>query len=110
MRTCDNLDVLHYTIEHPTHIQASMTLPTRPHAIFSTLQGTQSQSCKELKMPNHSPPTPADEYLSSVAIHFSNITLLDTMPNHHPTGVQSNTSQDNKSLNCRLSKLTVNNR
>ncbi len=40
-----------------------MTLPTRPHAIFSTLQGTQaqtqSQPCKELKMPTpqaHPPP------------------------------------------------------
>ena len=41
-----------------------MTLPTRPHAIFSTLQGTQaltqSQPCKELKMPTplaHPPPS-----------------------------------------------------
>jgi len=41
-----------------------MTLPTRPHAIFSTLQGTQSptqsQPYKELKMPTpqaHPPPS-----------------------------------------------------
>jgi hypothetical protein len=34
--------VVRHPIEHPTHIQASMTLPTRPHAIFSTLQGTQN--------------------------------------------------------------------
>jgi len=53
-----------------------MTLPTRPHAIFSTLQGTQnpvtSQPCKEPKMPRHNPPTQADEYLSSVAKLISN--------------------------------------
>jgi hypothetical protein len=28
--------------KHPTHIQTIMTLPTLPHAIFSTLQGTQN--------------------------------------------------------------------
>ena len=33
-------------IEHPTHIQASITLPTRPHAIFSRLQGTQKPNAK----------------------------------------------------------------
>ena len=44
-----------HPIEHPAHIQASMILPTRPNAIFSTLQGTQNPDtkppCKELKMP-----------------------------------------------------------
>jgi len=39
-------NVMRHPIEHPTHIQASMTLPTRPHAIFSTLQGTQSPDTK----------------------------------------------------------------
>ena len=38
--------VVRHPIEHPTHIQASMTLPTRPHAIFSTLQGTQNPDTK----------------------------------------------------------------
>lgn len=59
-----------HPIEHPAHIQTSMTLSTRPFAIFSTLQGTQNPDTKstlqELKMPMHCPPTPADEYLSTV--------------------------------------------
>ena len=38
---------------------------------------TQSQPCKELKMPTHSPPTPADEYLSSLVQHFNNKSLLN---------------------------------
>ena len=38
--------VVRHPIEHPAHIQASMTLPTRPHAIFSTLQGTQNPDTK----------------------------------------------------------------
>jgi len=65
-------DVCH-PIQHPTHIQTSMTLPTPPNAIFSTLQGTQtphtkpqSHSCKELKMPMHSPLTPTDVILISI--------------------------------------------
>ena len=57
---------MRHPIEQPTHIQASMTLPTQPHAIFSTLQGTQtptqSQPCKELKKPTHSPPTLTEKY------------------------------------------------
>ena len=39
-------NVVCHPIEHPTHIQTSMTLPTRPHAIFSTLQGTQNPETK----------------------------------------------------------------
>ena len=39
---------------------------------------TQSQPCKELKMPTHSRPTTADEYLSSFIQHFSNKSLLNT--------------------------------
>jgi hypothetical protein len=35
-----------HPIKHPAHIQSSMTLPTRPNAIFSTLQGTQSPDTK----------------------------------------------------------------
>jgi hypothetical protein len=41
-----SLDRLCHPIEHPTHIHASMTLPTRPNAIFSTLQGTQNPDTK----------------------------------------------------------------
>ena len=82
------LFVVRHPIEHPTHIQTSMTLPTRPHAIFSTWQGTQtqtqSQPCQELKMPTHSPPTPAEEYLSSFVRHFNNIPLLDTKAHPPP--------------------------
>ena len=35
-----------HPIEHSAHIQTSMTLPTRPNAIFSTLQGTQNPDTK----------------------------------------------------------------
>jgi hypothetical protein len=78
--------VVRHPIEHPTHKQASMPLPTRPHAIFSTLQGTQKPDTKptlqRLKMPTHSPPTPAD--LSKFVRHFSNISLLDTKAHPPP--------------------------
>ena len=47
---------------------------------------TQSQPCKELKMPTHNPPTPADKYLSSLAIHISNISLLNTKAHPPPHG------------------------
>jgi hypothetical protein len=40
------LSVVRHPIEHPAHIQACMTLPTRPNAIFSTLQGTQNPDTK----------------------------------------------------------------
>jgi hypothetical protein len=49
---------------------------------------TQSQPCKELKMPTHSPPTPADQHLSSFGRHFSNISLLDTKA-HPPHNQQT---------------------
>jgi hypothetical protein len=41
MKGCVYLSVMCHPIEHPAHIQSPMTLPTRPHAIFSTWQGTQ---------------------------------------------------------------------
>ena len=77
---------------HPIEASCTYTIThdfaARPHAIFSTWQGrqtlTQSQPCQELKMPMHSPPTPADEYLSTFVLHFSNTSLLDTMPTRHP--------------------------
>ena len=58
-----------------------MTLPTRPHAIFSTLQGTQNPNTKptlqRAKNANAQPTTPADD-LSSFVRHFRNISLLYT--------------------------------
>ena len=44
--TTPSPNVMCHPIEHPAHIQASMTLPTRPNAIFSTLQGTQNPDTK----------------------------------------------------------------
>ncbi len=83
-----------HPIEHPTHIQSSMTLPTRPHAIFSTfafLANTQKpdKKAKELKMPTLNLRTPADEYLSSFVQHFSNISLLGTQAHPPPSGRNS---------------------
>ncbi|MBS1744535.1 MAG: hypothetical protein JST21_00040 [Bacteroidetes bacterium] len=49
-------------------------------------------------MPTHSLPTPADEYQSSVAIHFSNISLLDTKPTS-PFRWISELSANNNRLN-----------
>jgi hypothetical protein len=60
-----SIRMLYVTLKrHPANIEASMTLPTRPHAIFSTWQGaqspTQSQPCQELKMPTpHAHPPPS---------------------------------------------------
>jgi hypothetical protein len=63
-----------HPIQHSAHIQTLMTLPTLPHAIFSTWQGTQtptqSQPCQELKMPTHNPPTPADVILIGLTMSY----------------------------------------
>ncbi len=59
-----------------------MTFPTRPHAIFGTLQGTQSLDTKptlqRAKNANAWPYTPADECLLSFVRHFNKISLLNT--------------------------------
>ncbi len=75
-----------------------MTLPTLPNAPSQAhLQGTQSRHTKAnlAKEPalcqRTAHRTPADEYLSSVTMYFSNISLLDTKPTHHPTGGQCDT-------------------
>ena len=54
---------------HTTHIQASMSLTIRPHAIFSTLQGAQNpdtkptlQRAKNANAPS-SPTTQRTEFL-----------------------------------------------
>jgi len=51
-----NLFVVRHPKQHPTQIQVRMTLPTLPHAIFSTfafLANTHNpdKKAKELKMP-----------------------------------------------------------
>ena len=60
---------MRHPIEQPKYKQASITLPTQPHAIFGTLQGTQtptqSQPYKKLKKSLHSPSNLADEYQAS---------------------------------------------
>ena len=74
-----------YIIKHPKLCR------TRPTLFLAHCKAhkspTQSQPCKELKMPTHSPPTPADEYLSTFVRHFSTISLLGTQahppPNTH---------------------------
>jgi len=58
-----------------------MTLPTRPNAIFSTLQSTQNFYTKpplqkELKIPKHSPPNSAGKHLSSFIQLSNNKSLL----------------------------------
>ena len=68
-----------------------MTLPPDPTLFLAHCKAhkthTQSQPCKELKMPTHSPPTPADEYLSTFVRHINNESLLSTKahppPNTH---------------------------
>ena len=66
-----------------------MTLPPDPTLFLAHCKAhktpTQSQPCKELKMPTHNPPTPADEYLSSLAMLFSIISILNTKPTHNST-------------------------
>lgn len=65
-----------------------MTLPPDPTLFLAHCKAhitpTQSQPCKELKMPTHNPPTPADEYLSSLVQHISNKSLLDTQAHPPP--------------------------
>jgi len=65
-----------------------MTLPPDPTLFLAHCKAhktpTQSQPCKELKMPTLRPPTPADEYLSSSVQHFSNKSLLDTQAHPPP--------------------------
>lgn len=57
-----------------------MTLPYDPTLFLAHCKAhktlTQSQPCKELKMPTHRPPT-LDEYLSASVQRFNNISLLN---------------------------------
>ena len=56
------LVVVRHPKQHPTQIQVCMTLPTRPHAIFSTLQGTHNpdtnQTLQRAKNANTQPTHP----------------------------------------------------
>jgi hypothetical protein len=65
-----NIGVVRHPIEHPKHIQTSMTLPTRPQRTKSgtfarhTKPTHKSQPCKRACLvPTHSPPTSADGIL-----------------------------------------------
>jgi len=58
------LDVVRHPKRHPTNIQASMTLPTRPYAIFSTFARHtklthKSLPCKRAKNANAQPTHPS---------------------------------------------------
>jgi len=61
------LTVVRHPIEHLANIQASMTLPTQPHVIFSTLHGTQNHDTKptlsRAKYSSSQPTRPTDKYL-----------------------------------------------
>ena len=65
-----------------------MTLPSDPTLFLAHCKAhktqTQTTPCKELKMPTHNPPTPADEYLSSLVQRISNRPLFNSKPTHHP--------------------------
>ncbi len=71
-----------HPIEHPTHIQTSMTLPTRPHAIFSTLQGTQNPDTKptlqRAKNANAQPTHPGGRIYINIMLKTSATNLCST--------------------------------
>ena len=79
-----------HPIEHPAHIQSSMTLPTPPHTIFSTLQGTHSPDTKptllRAKNANAQPTTPADGILISFNSIHQQMTILNTKAHPPPKG------------------------
>lgn len=65
-----------------------MTLPPDPTQFLAHCKAhkarTQSQPCKELKMPTHYPPSPADEYLSALVQYFSSKPLLSDQAHPPP--------------------------
>jgi len=68
-----------------------MTLPTRPHAIFSTLQGTKNPDTKptlqRAKNANAQPTAPRLTNIYHHQFNTSAIHLYSTpKPTHHPTG------------------------
>jgi len=58
-----------------------MTLPPDPTLFLAHCKAhktlTQSKPCKELKMPTHSPPTPADGILISFTSNISKTTTIN---------------------------------
>ena len=88
MEVFSQTPVVRHLKRHSTKIKASHDFTDPTPRYFSTLQGTQaqtqSQPCKELKMPTLSPPTPADKYLSSFVRHFSNKSLLSAQAHPPP--------------------------
>jgi len=91
-----------------------MTLPPDPTLFLAHCKAhkspTQSQPCKELKMPTHNPPTPADEYLSSLIQHFSNISFFSDQAHHLSTHRQPAFSnlliESNRQLKLKLAEST----
>lgn len=83
------LRVVRHPKQHPTQIQVCMTLPTRPHAIFSTLQGTQNPDTKPtLQRAKNAIAQPTalrltniyqQQQYTSVTYHY-----CTSMPTHHP--------------------------
>jgi hypothetical protein len=65
-----------------------MTLPPDPTQFLAHCKAhkapAQSQPCKELKMLPHNPPTPADEYLSSLVQYISNKSLISNQAHPPP--------------------------
>jgi glutaredoxin 2 len=89
---------MRHPIEHPTHIQASMTLPTRPHAIFSTLQGTQNPDTKPtLQRAKNADAQPTAPRLTNINHHKFNTSAIyhysTTKPTHHPTQYANQTDK-----------------
>ena len=87
--TSPSCKTLYVTLnEHSVHIQTPKTLPCYPTLFLAHCKAhktqTQTKPCKELKMPTHNPPTPADEYLSSFAQHIGNKTLLTNLAHPPP--------------------------
>jgi hypothetical protein len=80
--------VVRHPIEHSTHKQASMTLPTLPYAIFSTFARHtkpthKSQPCKRAKKANARPHPP---WLTNIYQHLfytSTVALNSTDTNNY---------------------------
>ncbi len=70
-----------------------MTLPTDPTLFLAHCKAhktpTKSQPCKELKMPTHSPRTPADVILISIITNTSTTYQYSTHHAHPPPSGQT---------------------
>ena len=99
MSACNNVN--HCVVRHPNELPANIhhpdkykNQPTRPNAIFSTWQGTQTptqrQPCQELKcqrpMPTHHP---TDGILISITLNMNKITTISS-PQYFTTSCHCN--------------------